>query len=247
MNRQLNNFEGIRRCLLYAFPPNALSLCGPDNKKHTVAEYVYTGIIDKGTTELLEHFKTLYPYLTLIASYNSIHDPFDNAVVDAYWIGNSLLRSVSPTVTSNFISDNRRIKHINKKKTFEKIMDAVSTWGIPHHSFHVLCVWKQTTDNNLPDSIEHADACIINWGTITSTNGKTASILTQRLTFDGTRIAFMNNVQKHITLPNTFFSVGDTVSYHWGVACEVLSKNAVYNLKRFTLRSIRAANSLHAL
>ena len=87
--------DALSRCTRYAFAPNRLHLCGPD-KSSEIYAYLSEGETDKGLEILLSQFKTMYPYLRQIAHSNKINDPLDKKVVDAYWIGNSLLENVLP-------------------------------------------------------------------------------------------------------------------------------------------------------
>src|SRR5690349_16491491 len=77
----------------YAYPPNALGLCGAD-VRHTLLEYGAAGESDEGLAELARTFEGAWPYLELIAGANRIEDPLDVRVVEAYWVGNELLDRV---------------------------------------------------------------------------------------------------------------------------------------------------------
>ena len=79
----------------YAYPPNALGLCGADSPG-TLLEYGDAGASDGGLAELARTFEGAWPYLTLIAEANRIEDPLDPRVVEAYWVGNGLLARVPP-------------------------------------------------------------------------------------------------------------------------------------------------------
>ena len=79
----------------YAYPPNALGLCGADVRR-TLLEYGAAGESDGGLAELARTFEGAWPYLELIAGANGIADPLDPRVVEAYWVGNELLDRVRP-------------------------------------------------------------------------------------------------------------------------------------------------------
>src|SRR3990167_9993879 len=87
------NKQGLLTCARYAFAPNYLKYCGPDENR-TIFQYCAAQDADAGLRELLEEFGTLYPYLRFIAQANGIADPFDPRVVEAYWVGNRLLEVV---------------------------------------------------------------------------------------------------------------------------------------------------------
>jgi hypothetical protein len=77
----------------YAFPPNRLGYCGPDDHQ-ALFQYVVERRTDSGLLELERRFEGAFPYPHLIALANKIADPFDRRVVEAYWLGNRYLESV---------------------------------------------------------------------------------------------------------------------------------------------------------
>ena len=77
----------------YAYPPNRLGYCGPEDVEALVA-YGVSGVSDPGLRQLVTAFEGAYPYLELIAAAAGLRDPLDRRVVEAYWIGNRLLTGV---------------------------------------------------------------------------------------------------------------------------------------------------------
>src|SRR3989344_3683662 len=82
--------SGLLQCARYSFAPNQLHYCGPERQRDLEA-YLELQLTDGGLVGILNQFDTLYKYLRLIASQNLIRHPFDPRVVEAYWLGNSLL------------------------------------------------------------------------------------------------------------------------------------------------------------
>jgi hypothetical protein len=62
----------------YAFPPNRLGYCGPDDQSAPL-EYVAGGRPDRGLVELERRFEGAYPYLAPIALANRIPRPVRRA------------------------------------------------------------------------------------------------------------------------------------------------------------------------
>ena len=83
----------MTRFIRYAFMPNRLRYCGGDDNR-TLFQYGIEHVIDGGLPSVLRRFTGAFPYLQLIARSNGISDPFDQRVVEAYWIGNDLLNHV---------------------------------------------------------------------------------------------------------------------------------------------------------
>ena len=100
--------DGILRCSRYAFGPNRLHYCGPDANKE-IAEYIKNSETDLGLAHLMKQFQTMYPYLKRISEANHIADPFDDEVVEAYWLGNRLLDTIEKKVFYNHLVDDHKI------------------------------------------------------------------------------------------------------------------------------------------
>lgn len=84
---------GSLRFIRYGFMPNHLRYCGGDDNQ-TLFQYGVENVVDAGVKAMLRKFTGALPYLQLIARANGIADPFDDRVVEAYWIGNELLDHV---------------------------------------------------------------------------------------------------------------------------------------------------------
>ena len=121
----------------YAYPPNALGLCGADETR-TLLDYGSAGESDGGLAELARTFEGAWPYLALIAHANRIDDPLDPRVVEAYWVGNGLLDRVTPDKLMRHVED-RFSKRIGR--SWRHVLDAVAAGAVPHHNFHVLAVY----------------------------------------------------------------------------------------------------------
>ena len=88
----------------YAFRPNQLGYCGgPDSE--ALLGYVIEGESDAGMDALIRKFEGAYPYLRFIANSNDIEDATDPRVVQAYWLGNELLRQVDMRAYHDFIRE----------------------------------------------------------------------------------------------------------------------------------------------
>ena len=164
---QLNQFnaQGVLRCARYAFMPNRLSFCGPDKNKE-IFDYCRHQTIDQGLNLILKEFQVLYPYLKFIARSNKIRDPFDERVIEAYWVGNSLLENVTKSDLYNHLIDGQQLKKKLNKKLFKKVINEIPLGAKPHHNFHVLSVWKRTGHLDVWHTLSTMDLCRISWGRI---------------------------------------------------------------------------------
>jgi hypothetical protein len=239
--------EGMMRCSKYAFGPNRLHYCGPDASAE-VAAHIKEGVADPGLQSLLKRFETLYPYLLHIAGENGIRDPFDPRVVEAYWLGNALLGKIEQGHFYRYLKDGLSMKKKMGAEAFEgNVAEKIRLGGLPHHSFHVLNVWKGMGEKML-EGITDVAECLVSVGEVSSIDGPWITVVTDRLTFDGKRLTLARETRK---LPRPFdaseewdmLSIGDSVSFHWGVICEVLSKEQAERVNRYTAKSIALANT----
>lgn len=240
------DLKGLSLCSRYSYPPNSLSLCGPD-KQNDLFSYASSGKSDKGTLEILSQFSTLYPYLNLIAYENNIPDPFDPRVVEAYWLGNKLLNNVPLRQFASHLTDRLLLKKKIKKNKLDKIFDTLDAGALPSHAFHVTNIYKRTGHFDIPHTIETMDACLINWGRVIKIEMGCLEIETQalnvidnKLTFKQKKRTIMYQGKKDIYTVK--INQHDWVSYHWGYLCHKLTKPHLNNLIYYTNQAINLVN-----
>ena len=241
--------DGILRCSRYSFGPNRLHYCGPDANAELRAQ-IEAKDFNFGLVKILREFKTLYPYLCLIAKANNISNPFDTRVVEAYWLGNELLENVGKKRLYNFLIDDLEIKKKSKTSELKWLENKIIQGAVPHHSFHVLNLWWQQGGRNEKVAQEFAslDECRVATGEIVSVNGPEIIVNTEPLIYLAGKIIFGASIRKTLTrqLEAEYdieqLKPGELVSFHWGVPCEVLNLTQAANLKKYTLQNIAFAN-----
>ncbi|MBI5452804.1 hypothetical protein HY945_05055 [Candidatus Gottesmanbacteria bacterium] len=243
---------GLSLCTRYSYPPNSLSLCGPD-KQEDLRWYSGSLQADKGTVEILTLFSTLYPYLRLIAEENKISDPFDKRVVEAYWIGNQLLKNIPLIRFARHLSDKLLLRKKMKIAELEKIMEKLVAGGLPYHAFHVTNIYKRTGHLNTPHTVETMDACIINWGKIDMIRNNLVEVTTQSLQIINKKLGFGKSIKRNLMLQGekdilkSQLKTGNFISYHWGYVCDKLTSLQLHNLMKYTSLALKLANSDIAL
>lgn len=239
--------DGLSRCTRYAFAPNRLHLCGPD-KSSEIYSYLSEGETDKGLEILLSQFKTMYPYLRQIAHSNKINDPLDEKVVDAYWIGNSLLDNVLPRqFWRNAVEDHMFHKRFDAK-SFRILESKIGQNALMHHSFHVLNIMKRTGYSEKEHTIESMDACRISWGKVLKISGPFIDVEYSPLKISGHQIIFSSPITKRVARSlgddATFddLKIGDSITMHWDWPCEIITPAQAKRLEHYTKLSINFAN-----
>lgn len=240
--------DGIISCARYAFMPNKLSYCGPD-KNRDLFEYSSTGFSDGGLIEILEDFKTMFPYLHFIALANKIPDPFDKRVVEAYWLGNNLLKNVSAQKFYNHLIDDYRVKSRTGLKGWRSIENKLIKGAKPTHNFHVFNVFMRTGNLPVKHTLETMDACRISWGKIIGVEPDYLLVETEPLISFNNILSIGPAITKKVlrqiggktVLAN--LKIGDLISIHWNWACEKITLRQKNNLEFWTKYNLELFNS----
>jgi hypothetical protein len=231
----------------YAFPPNELGYCGPDDPAVLLRHAMSGGEPASEIARRARLFEGAWVYLEMIAAASGIADPMDARVVEAYWIGNELLDAVDPDA---FLAT---LRH---RFAGQLVGPAARRWraippahALAHHGFHVFAVypWAGLLGVRSGTALSILDSCRIRWGTVVGVAGERASVRTRKLTWDGHRLAvgaeFVESVRwtagdpagRHPPAP------GDVVSCHWDWVCDTLTEAQVAQL------AARQAHQLDAL
>lgn len=250
---------GPMRFARYAFGPNRLGLCGPEDWRSLLelgttqpgTTGTVTRDIDRGLRDLACRFEGAYPYLELIAAAHGIADPMDDRVVEAYWLGNALSDSVDPGVMLR--SMEHRFEARLTPKAWAWLRDKPASGAHPTHAFHVLDVFPRVGalrggDSNT-DVIGLMDACRIRWGRVLEVTGEWLSVDVVPLSLAEGQLRLADPRPQTVRrwLDGSGFvtdvRAGDTVSVHWDWACEVLRPSQAEALRRRTLHQLRIANA----
>jgi len=195
---------------------------------------------------VLSKFEALHPYLKLISEANGIEDVFDYDVAEAFWIGSKLLENVStPDLKDMVVTDFGRYLPTPIARYF-----AASTPDgmFPHHSFHVLHIHSVT--GRVKDSVENRDSCRISWGKVVGVGVEECTVEYQPLKRGNENNNFFlgepreKNVALCVNGRNLGLEIsgGDNISFHWGAAVEVLSRDKLSNLIQYTQHTINLLN-----
>jgi hypothetical protein len=231
----------------YAFPPNQLGFCGPDDNA-ALFQYVADKTPDQGLIELGRRFEGAYPYLCLIAHSNGIADPFDERVVDAYWIGNSLLDGVEAKALHESMSERfaARMKGTDLKWLMTKIGAAR-----PHHNFHVFDIYVRTglmRDDTASVAVSAMDSCRISWGRVVGVEGAELLVERPELVYSNGKLALTEARTARVARQRDGqgfiddVKPGEVVSIHWSWACDTLMPGELRRLRSATDRCLALAN-----
>lgn len=199
--------------------------------------------------ELERRFEGAYPYLCLIAEANGLADPFDERVVEAYWIGNQLLERVEARSLHDSLQ--ARFAPRMPRREFAWLDTKVSHGARPHHNFHVFDVYARAglmNDERAPIVLETMDSCRISWGRVETVQGASLVVRRRPLTLSDGKLALGPPEVKTVARQHDglgfvdMIAPGDHVSVHWSWACDRLDERALAALQRNTERYLGLAN-----
>jgi len=231
----------------YAYPPNALGLCGADVPR-TLLEYGAARESDGGLAELARTFEGAWPYLALIAHANRIEDPLDPRVVEAYWIGNELLGDVRADALCAHL-DERFGARLGRGR--ERLALSAGAGAVPHHCFHVFVVYPWVgllRSGTVEEPLRVLDRCRIAPARVLAVGGDDATVELRPLVWDGSRLALGAPEERSVRWRDGGLGFarpapGDRVALHWDFVCDVLSPRQERALAAATARSLAAANA----
>lgn len=233
----------------YAFGPNRLGYCGPAAVDELFGEGTSASADDHLLRRLAPEFEGAWPYLELIAAANGLADPLDPRVVEAYWLGNSLLEAVRPDAFAASLAG--RFRPRLQPDGWRWLAAKPAAGGVPVHAFHVLDVFPRIglmRSGSIEHVVETMDTCRIRWGRVLERDGDwlVVSVVPLlladgRLTLGPARIERVQGWRDGAGFLGEI-SPGEVVSVHWSWACDRLSAGQLRRLVGWTKREVALAN-----
>jgi hypothetical protein len=232
----------------YAFGPNRLGYCGPDDAAELFGQATGGGELP-ALRRLAQQFEGAYPYLELIARANGIADPLDARVVEAYWLGNELVARVRPSDLAGSLDF--RFRRRLRGDGWRWLADKPGAGALPVHAFHVLDVFPRLgllRGGAVDDVVRTIDSCRIRWGRVLERDGDwlvvaavPMALVEGKLALLPPRVETVRGWQDGRGFLADAQS-GDVVSLHWDWACDLLDARRLGQLQRWTERELRIAN-----
>jgi hypothetical protein len=231
----------------YAYPPNSLGLCGPDD-----ATALLQGSLAAAEPELRElarGFEGAYPYLRLISESNGIADPLDGRVVEGYWIGNGLTDRVPARSLHRDLGD--RFRDRMSANAWGWLEATLSGGARPNHAFHVLEIYPRAglmRSGQVSAVLETMDSCRIRWGRLIEVGSESLVVASRHLEMIDGRLALGAERTESVSAwrgvhgPLDGVTAGESVSIHWAWACDRLSAGQLSSLAAWTAAALENAN-----
>ncbi|HET6816479.1 MAG TPA: DUF6390 family protein [Mycobacteriales bacterium] len=241
--------DGPQVFAAFAYPPNALGYCGPDDAAALLEQRGAAGET-AALRSAAARFEGAWPYLRLIAAANAIADPLDRRVVEAYWIGNALLERVDARMLGPSLEERFRRR---AGRAWERLVAPVPEGARPHHNFHVFGVypWVGLIRSGVVDEpLRVIDRCRIRWGRVEAIIDDLALVRTRPLVWNGRKLALGPAAVEQARLRRGGASLapdllpGDWCAMHWDWVCARLSPSQVSQLRRWTGRTLAVCQQL---
>ena len=247
-NRPIRPAPGPIRFARYAFGPNRLGYCGPDEAGELFEQATLGRDLGR-LRELAGQFEGAYPYLRLIALGSGIADPLDAAVVEAYWLGSDLAARVRAADFGRSLEE--RFRPRLRADGWRWLGGKPEAGAVPNHAFHVLDVFPRVglmrtgdTDN----ALQVMDSCRIRWGRVLERDGDSlvVSAVPLEMVEGVLRLASPRVERIRGWVDGAGFvedaGPGDVVAIHWDWACERLDADRLAALQHSTAAELRLAN-----
>ena len=231
----------------FAYPPNSLGYCGPDTHS-TLLEYADAAAVDGGLRQLASEFSGAWPYLQLIATATGIGDPLDHRVVEAYWIGTSLLDRIDLSTVGHSLRDRFERR---SGTAWTSLAETIPVGATPNHAFHVFSVypWVGMLKGGPPEHpLRVLDRCRIRWGRVLTVETSSATVESQPLVWTGARLELGPITVETVTRSLDGYTlggsveVGDWVAMHWDWICSRLDTRQLEGLKRHQAKQLSMTN-----
>jgi hypothetical protein len=244
----------------YAYPPNALGYCGPGDTRGLLEEGSATDppgderrlkesrTATREIAERARSFEGAWPYLELIAGSNGIRDALDRRVVEAYWVGNALLDSVTPTLLAGSIESRFRRR---TGRAWDKLTEVFPAASRPHHSFHVFAIYPWVgllRAGHVDEPLRVLDQCRVRWGLVEAIEGDVAVVRSRPLAWDRGMLGYGPARLETATLTRgglgfvSGLRAGDWVSMHWDWISDRLTQRQRRALIHYSALSLAAVN-----
>lgn len=226
--------DGIELALRFSYIVNRLRYCGPKEAHDEFLHYLENRDNAEAVNTAISKFEGLFPYLDAIAK-KSGKQFTDYEVVEAYWLGNALLKDFSDDDITDIIT------HLSRRGLPTTISDALKAdlpSGMPpHHSFHVYYVGVGRTTGHVEHTLQNMDNCRIVPGRVADViDSQHLAVRVRPLRYDGKRLVLGDEeTRTAVYMPAMLPDIkkGDTVALHWGFACLKLDATQQENVEKY--------------
>ncbi len=235
--------DGFQLAARFSIATNRLQYCGPSDAEPVLYRAIVEGTGRPATEAALSRFEALFPYLEAIGRKHGL-DPFDREVVEAYWIGNSLLEAFDRNDFREILGAlSRRGLPAFVARELERDLPA---HPIPHHVFHVAFVGVGAVTGHVPTTLANLEACRPAGADVRAIAADRLVVTQPFVDVRAGALVLGSPRDREVAydprlLPE--LAVGDRIAIHWGWAALRLEGAQDRRLAEYTERSLAAANA----
>ncbi len=235
--------NGIELAIRFSYVVNSLRYCGPESEDDFL-KYLNGESNEEEVKELFKKFEGFRPYMQL-TSEKTGKDMFDYDVIEAYWLGNSLLDEFDGEDMKKIVE--MLVTRGLPKSIGDELVKNMPAEAFPHHSFHVMYVGPGRTTGTVPTNMDTMSKCIASEATVVEVNEGELVVKTCPLDKKDDKFVFGEEIEKKVKWKKEItpsIKVGDKVALHWDFAGLVLTERQVENLKKYTKQTLDTVNNL---
>jgi hypothetical protein len=235
--------DGVALCARFSIATNRLQYCGPRDAEPILYRAITQHAELDRARESLRRFEALNPYLEAIAEKHGL-DPFDERVVEAYWVGNELLEPFDRQDFRRLLT--ALVLRGLPRSTAERLGSLLPEHPLPHHVFHVAFVGVGEVTGHVETTLANMEACRPAWAQVVDVEGTTIRVRGPSLALEQGRLTLEKVLERTLTYDPAMLpglAPGDSVAVHWSLPGLSLDPKQLRALTTFTTRSLDAANA----
>lgn len=234
--------DGVALCARFSIATNRLQYCGPRDAEPVLYRAITENAELDRARDALRRFEALNPYLEAIAAKHG-RDPYDRAVVEAYWVGNDLLEAFGREDFRLLLEG--LVRRGLPRSTAERLARLLPEHPIPHHAFHVAFVGVGEVTGHVETNLANMEACRPAWARVTALEGTSVRVRGPVLGVSEGRLTLDHETERTLSFDPAILpglALGDTLAVHWNHAALSLTPAQTDALATYTRRSLDAAN-----
>lgn len=234
--------DGVALCARFSIATNRLQFCGPSDAEPDLYRAITSDESHGEAREKLSRFEALMPYLEAIGRKHRL-DPFDPRVVEAYWIGNSLLDSLDAVDFRDLLG--ALVQRGLPRSIADRLAEHLPTHPLFHHAFHVSFVGVGNVTGHVETTLANIEACRPAAGTVVGITGTTLTVEKSPWQVRNGALSEGSPATVQVTFdPRVLPGVreGETIVLHWGWPAVRLEDRQQVALQEYSRRSMAAAN-----
>ncbi len=243
------NMNGIKLCCAFSRAANEYNprkKCGPTDAYKTFTRFLQGEDLENEVRELLIQFPAMHPYLEFISKENRIEDPLSYDVVEAFWLGNSRLDTITHESYREFLPN--AFREIPPQAA-EELQKRLPQGAKPSHTFDVLFSSMGYIGGIGLSAVQF---CMVTGGQVTNVSENKVAVRTFTLLKDGNLYSIDKKIKEIDKAPVIIDSqtgesaevkTGDYIAAHWGQAVAKITEQQYHNLEKYTREMVRVINT----